>query len=68
MSETHPNPHDTHVTSHSAGGVQTLFPNEEWLQLQRSDMGAGRVVVALMAAIFCVGLVLYTTIAVICLS
>jgi hypothetical protein len=72
MSESHPAPHEEHVTEHVTGhaiaGVPTLFPTEEWLQFQRSDMGAGRVVVTLMAAIFSVGLVLYLTIALICMS
>ena len=39
------------------------FAEEEWLQFQRSDLGAGKVVVALMTAIFTTGLILYATIA-----
>jgi hypothetical protein len=41
----------------------THFTWEEWQQLQRSDLGAGGVVVALMASIFTIGLLLYGTIA-----
>jgi hypothetical protein len=57
-----------HGIQHGAtpGGVAAAFPYEEWLQFLRSDLGAGKVVVGLMAAIFSIGLVLYFAIAVIC--
>jgi hypothetical protein len=52
---------------HSPGGHSTgaLITEEEYRQYQRSDLGAGKVVVSLMAAIFTVGLVLYATILII---
>jgi hypothetical protein len=50
------------------GPVPSYFTAEEWEQLQRSDLGAGKVVVALLASIFTVGLLLYTTIAIIVAS
>jgi hypothetical protein len=53
-----------HGAAPAAGAA--LFPYEEWLQFQRSDLGAGKVVVGLMAAIFTIGLLLYFAIAVIC--
>jgi hypothetical protein len=53
-------------TQHGAAAAAPLFPYEEWLQFQRSDLGAGKVVVGLMAAIFVIGLLLYLAISVIC--
>ena len=43
-------------------GPPLHFTWEEWQQFQRSDLGAGGVVVALMASIFTIGLLLYGTI------
>ncbi len=63
---------DTHGHDHGTprGAAPTApapaFPYEEWLQFQRSDLGAGKVVVSLMAAIFTIGLLLYFSIALIC--
>jgi hypothetical protein len=56
-----------HGHGHSPGGHSTgaLITEEEYRQYQRSDLGAGKVVVSLMAAIFTVGLVLYATILII---
>ena len=55
-----------HGVQHGTTGSAPLFPTEEWLQFQRSDLGAGKVVVGLMASIFVVGLLLYSAIAYIC--
>jgi hypothetical protein len=44
-------------------GPPLHFTWEEWQQFQRSDLGSGGVVVALMASIFTIGLLLYGTIA-----
>jgi hypothetical protein len=57
-----------HGVQHGAAPASpsTPFPWEEWLQFQRSDLGAGKVVVGLMASIFATGLLLYFSIAVIC--
>jgi len=48
--------------SDQPAGPPTHFTWEEWQQFQRSDLGAGGVVVALMASIFTIGLLLYGTI------
>ncbi len=62
--------HDHGIQPAGHGGAATApasaFPHEEWLQFQRSDLGSGKVVVGLMAAIFATGLILYFAIAVIC--
>jgi hypothetical protein len=67
-------PHDSHgiqqehghaATEHS---TRTLISEEEFRLLQRSDLGAGKVVVSLMAAIFTTGLLLYATILIIVLT
>jgi hypothetical protein len=50
---------------HAAGPV---ISEEEYRQWERSDLGAGKVVVSLMAAIFTTGLLLYATILIIVLS
>ncbi len=59
-------PHaDDHITTqpHADGArANLLFAEEEIRQFQRSDLGAGRVVVSLMTAIFLTGLLIYTTI------
>jgi hypothetical protein len=53
------------AAGHSAGEI---ISEEEFRQLQRSDLGAGKVVVSLMAAIFTTGLLLYATILIIVLT
>jgi hypothetical protein len=62
--------HHDHGHGHHAGGPThhpngrpIYFSEQEWADFQRSDRAAGGMVVALMTAIFSVGLVLYTTIA-----
>lgn len=64
---TDPHGHD-HGIQHGAAPAAAAprFAYEEWLQFQRSDLGAGKVVVGLMAAIFAIGLLLYLAISVIC--
>jgi hypothetical protein len=59
----HATPHGS--ATHHPSGRPTYFTEHEWADFQRSDRAAGGVVVALMACIFTVGLVLYTTIALI---
>jgi hypothetical protein len=72
---TEPNPHDHavqagHDNGHATGGHSTssIISEEEYRQYQRSDLGAGKVVVSLMAGIFSIGLILYTTILIIVLK
>ncbi len=70
MTESHPHEHGIqpaqdgvrHAPAAPAGAA-AMFAEEEWQQFQRSDLGAGKVVVALMTAIFTIGLILYATIA-----
>jgi hypothetical protein len=54
-----------HGPSHGGRSAAALISEEEYRQYQRSDLGAGKVVVALMAGIFTVGLLLYATILII---
>jgi hypothetical protein len=49
--------------THHPNGRPTYFTEQEWADFQKSDRAAGGIVVALMAAIFCIGLALYTTVA-----
>lgn len=64
-------PHGSHhvqahgSSSHHPNGRPTYFTEQEWADFQKSDRGAGGTVVALMTVIFCIGLALYTTIALI---
>jgi hypothetical protein len=63
-----PTPHHAHEggSRHAAPGPADLppfFEEEEWKQFQRSDLGACKVVVALMAGIFVTGLLMYSAIA-----
>jgi len=51
--------------THHPSGRPIYFTDREWSEFQRSDRAAGGVVVALMTFIFTLGLVLYTTIALI---
>ncbi len=59
--------HEHGITS-SDGHGQTVVQvtPEEWDQYSKSDRGAGRAVVMLMASIFSIGLVLYAAVAYIC--
>jgi hypothetical protein len=71
MTDPHPHDHGIQPAEHgvqhgTAPTAASVFPNEEWLAFQRSDLGSGKVVVGLMAGIFIVGLVLYFSIALIC--
>jgi hypothetical protein len=61
--------HD-HGIQHGPQGLarSAMFAEEEYEQMERSDLGAGRVVVSLMAAIFTVGLLLYSAILIIVVS
>lgn len=62
MTEPHSHEHGIQAGHVQPGGIRALFPDEEWEQFERSDLGAGKVVVALMTGIFLVGLILYTVI------
>lgn len=63
MTEPHSHEHGIHAAGTlQPGGIRALFPDEEWEQFERSDVGAGKVVASLMAGIFTVGLILYAII------
>jgi hypothetical protein len=75
---TEPHDHDHGIQHGPADGIvphhgptpgghspAALISEEEYRQYQRSDLGAGKVVVSLMAGIFAVGLILYATILII---
>jgi outer membrane scaffolding protein for murein synthesis (MipA/OmpV family) len=62
--EHHVQTHTAHG-SHHPSGRPGYFSEQQWADFQRSDRFAGGMVVGLMASIFTVGLVLYTTIALI---
>ena len=71
MTDAHGHDHNIQPAGHgiqhgATAAAAPHFPYEEWLQFQRSDLGAGKVVVGLMAAIFAIGLALYFAIAAIC--
>lgn len=51
--------------THHPSGRPTYFTEQEWVDFQKSDRGAGGTVVMLMTGIFIIGLLLYTTIALI---
>jgi hypothetical protein len=71
MSETNPGHHgiqpghDVHGVHHGPtfAGPRPVFTDEEWEGFQKADRTGGGVVVGLMTAIFTIGLILYTTIA-----
>jgi hypothetical protein len=60
----------THAAHHAAHpAARTLpFSEADWNEFQKSDIGAGGAVVVLMTAIFSIGLVLYTVIAIVAWS
>ena len=61
MTTPHSGSHDIqHAPTDQAAGTRPYFPTEEWEQFERSDLGAGSVIVALMTSIFTAGLVLYS--------
>jgi len=59
----HHAPHEG--ATHHPSGRPSYFTEQEWADFQRSDRSAGGIVVALMTTIFTIGLLLYTTIALI---
>jgi hypothetical protein len=61
----HVQEHAAHGGGHHPSGRPSYFSEQEWADFQKSDRAAGGVVVALMTAIFAIGLCLYTTIALI---
>jgi hypothetical protein len=44
---------------------ESPYTPAQWKEFQKSDIGAGGAVVVLMTAIFCIGLMLYTVIAIV---
>jgi hypothetical protein len=72
MSESHDHgitsSHHVHGITSSDGHGQPApqVTAEEWDQYSRSDQGAGRAVVMLMAGIFTIGLALYAVVAYVC--
>ncbi len=60
-------PHAEHITSHPPAGHAAALPfsDEQWREFHKSDIGAGGAIVVLMTAIFSIGLVLYTVIAIV---
>jgi hypothetical protein len=67
MSETH----GEHVTpsAHAAHGKAALpFTDEQWHEFHKSDIGAGGAIIVLMTAIFSIGLILYSVIAIVVAS
>jgi hypothetical protein len=48
-----------------ASSPSPTFTDAEWHDFHTSDKGAGAAVIVLMTAIFSIGLILYTTIAII---
>jgi hypothetical protein len=64
MTEPHPDPHGIqHPPAGTPAGPGGPFTGEELLEFRRSDLGSGRVIVALMAGIFTIGFFLYGAIA-----
>jgi hypothetical protein len=63
--------HGEHITSHphaehGAHGAAALpFTEADWREFHKSDIGAGAAIIVLMTAIFSIGLVLYTIIAIV---
>jgi hypothetical protein len=61
MTVPHSDSHDIqHAPAGQAAGARPYFPTEEWEQFERSDLGAGAVIVALMTSIFTAGLIIYS--------
>jgi hypothetical protein len=56
------------VHSHPTGTEALHFSEEEWEAYKKDDIHAGGAVIFLMASIFTIGLMLYTTIAIIVAS
>lgn len=61
--------HEVHTTpdahGHAAEPDGPHFSDREWKEFQDDDVHAGGAIVCLMAGIFTIGLMLYTTIAII---
>ncbi len=58
MSDTH-----THAPEGHSGTLP--FSEAEWKEFRQSDKGAGGAIVGLMTAIFLIGVVLYTVVAIV---
>ncbi len=56
---------DPHGHEHAAAPEGPHFSDKEWKEFQDDDVHAGGAIVCLMAGIFTIGLMLYTTIALI---
>ena len=52
--------HDEHA---STAAVEDLFTDQQWQEFHKEDTKAGGAVVLLMLSIFCIGVVLYSIVA-----
>jgi len=59
---------ELHGHEHVPAPTGPLFPEKEWEEMHVDDVHAGGAIVCLMAGIFTIGLMLYTTIALIVAS
>ena len=59
----HPAEADAHGHGHATADEGPHFSDQEWKELQDDDIHAAAAIVGLMASIFCIGLMLYSTIA-----
>ena len=58
--------HDAiHAHDHAVTDAGPHFTEQEWKEFQDDDIHAGGAIICLMAGIFSIGLMLYTTIAII---
>jgi hypothetical protein len=55
--------HAAHHGAHGAAARPLSFSAAEWNEFRKSDARSGGVIIALMTAIFTIGLTLYATIA-----
>lgn len=55
-------------TSHAVPAPSEMFSDAEWAELRRQDKKAGAIIVSIMGAIFTIGVLLYTAIALVALS
>ena len=58
-------PDSGHGHDHAVADTGPHFTDKEWKEFQDDDIHAGGAIICLMAGIFSIGLMLYTTIAII---
>ena len=56
---------DDHGRDHAVADAGPHFTEQEWKEFRDDDIHAGGAIICLMAGIFSIGLMLYTTIAII---